>query len=207
MDPSDSYLQGSDAANRIGWANVNGVTSPNVLQELNVKNTGPQFIPAHASGVVSIEGAFDLIDTEGAQHVEDIPSWLYDEGQPFSSEMFHNLPWAKDVVPLDRLGYMSSLSHMFGIEVQRNSTLMFRTFSHPAPTEKFITMQLTFDGTNAQDAKIFVNFIVKPGSFEVEDLQKLVLYLTGVTQYPLWVGNSIDDMLILTDRQITYAVQ
>ena len=121
--------------------------------------------------------------------------------------MFHNLPWAKDVVPLDRLGYMPSLSHMFGIEVRRKSTLMFRTFSNPTPTERFIIMQLNFDGTNAQDAKIFVNFIVKQASFEVEDLQKLVLYLTGVTQYPLWVGNSIDDMLILTDRSITYAVQ
>ena len=140
MDPSDSYLQGSDAANRIGWANVNGVTSPNVLQELNVKNTGPQFVPANASGFVPLEEAFDVIDTEGGQHIEDIPSWLYDEGQPFSSEMFHNLPWAKDVVPLDRLGYMSSLSHMFGIEVRRKSTTMIRTSSVSIHTENFITM-------------------------------------------------------------------
>lgn len=45
-DEDNSHLQGTDASNRIAWASVNGITTPSVLQELNVKNTGPQYVSA-----------------------------------------------------------------------------------------------------------------------------------------------------------------
>ena len=168
MDPSDSYLQAADAANRIGWANVNGVTSPNVLQELNVKNTGPQFFPAHAVGEVQLEAAFHVDDANGYEIPAGVPgAWLDD--QVLITSYFHNLPFPRDSNSESEFGHNSTFSDIFGIEVYKKNVFQFRTFTLPK-TESFITMKLNFTGTTHQTFRLFIEFDALPGNFQVSKL-------------------------------------
>ena len=50
---NDSYVQDRGSSNRIAWRSVNGVTTPATLRELNIKNSGPQYVGAVTDPVVT----------------------------------------------------------------------------------------------------------------------------------------------------------
>ena len=51
-ESNDGYVQDNGSSNRIAWRSVNGVTTPATLRELNIKNTGPQYVGAVTDPVV-----------------------------------------------------------------------------------------------------------------------------------------------------------
>lgn len=51
-ESNDGYVQDNGSSNRIAWRSVNGVTDPVVLRELNIKNSGPQYVAAVPDPVV-----------------------------------------------------------------------------------------------------------------------------------------------------------
>lgn len=63
---NDSYVQDKGSSNRIAWRSVNGVTTPATLRELNIKNSGPQYVGAVTDPVVHYEFGATTFTLTGA---------------------------------------------------------------------------------------------------------------------------------------------
>ena len=122
-ESNDGYVQDNGSSNRIAWRSVNGITTPATLRELNIKNTGPQYVGAVTDPVVVIneEEYKDYTYPGSPIHpMAIVPPEFYAVGTNVDLEKFHNIPWDPALVPHDVINYNSRLASHLWVKMFKN---------------------------------------------------------------------------------------
>ena len=113
-ESNDGYVQDNGSSNRIAWRSVNGVTTPATLRELNIKNSGPQYVPAVQDPTLVVSGPQPMQLTYQGSPFDNVgitvPPEFYAAGTDVDLDKFHNIPWVPGLVPFDVVNYNSRLA-------------------------------------------------------------------------------------------------
>ena len=124
-ESNDGYVQDKGSSNRIAWRSVNGVTTPATLRELNIKNSGPQYVGAVTDPVVTFNEedliAFTITGLPfHGRGLDSPPAAFWDPAVAFDPSLMHNFPWDPTLAPHDVVNYNSRLASHLWTEVWKN---------------------------------------------------------------------------------------
>lgn len=207
LESNDSYVQDKGSSNRIAWRSVNGVTTPATLRELNIKNSGPQYVGAVTDPVLTFNeedpAAYTLTGLPFHDNGGSLSgnNELWDPALAFDVSKMHNFPWDPALAPHDVVNYNSRLASHLWVEVWKNGVPVMNSRITGQPTSAttdFIHIVYNFVGTTELTSACNVSIMMFPGSYPIDFLQQMFNYLQGLTTYPLWYGSDVETMTPLT---------
>ena len=112
-----------------------------------------------------------------------MPAAFYDPAVQLVESKFNNMPDDPHILPFSAIHYSCKYASYLAVKVIKQGVTVYNT--HPGSVwgnfNNMMTMIYDFTGVTQETVKCRISINIQTGSYAVEDLQDVMLYLQGLS--------------------------